>query len=99
MNELLMDENSWIKKHILEENDHIHRNLLVPSGCPIERQRSRLIVSIYRAEGLPRMTSGIVANFRKALTGESVELLDSFVRVSFAGHSVSGGGGRGGKKQ
>ena len=36
------------------------------------------------------MTSGLVANFRKAITGESIELVDSFVFVSFAGHSVSG---------
>ena len=30
------------------------RNLLLPEGVPAERPKARIIVKIYRAEGLPK---------------------------------------------
>ena len=64
------------------------RNLLLPDGVPAERQRARIVVKIYRAEGLPRMTTGVMASVKKAFTGESKDLVDPYVMVSFAGHKV-----------
>nr|CAD7405425.1 unnamed protein product [Timema poppensis] len=61
------------------------RNLLLPDGVPVERQRARFIVRVYRADGLPKMNSSIVANVKKAFTGEFKDLVDPYVQVSFAG--------------
>ncbi|KAF4526880.1 hypothetical protein B566_EDAN013791 [Ephemera danica] len=61
------------------------KNLLLPEGVPVERQRARFIVRIYRADGLPKMNSSIVANVKKAFTGEMKDLVDPYVQVSFAG--------------
>lgn len=52
---------------------------------PIERQRAKFVVKIYRADGLPRMNSSIVANVKRAFTGETKDLVDPYVQVSFAG--------------
>lgn len=65
------------------------RNLLLPDGVPVERQRARFIVKIYRADGLPKMNSSIVANVKKAFTGELEDLVNPYVQVSFAGLTVS----------
>lgn len=67
----------------------LFRNLLLPDGVPIERQRAKFIVKIYRADGLPRMNSSLMANVKKAFTGESKDLVSPYVQVSFAGLSVS----------
>lgn len=66
------------------------RNLLLPDGVPIERQRAKFAIKIYRADGLPRMNSSIMANMKRAFTGESKDLVSPYVHVSFAGLSVSG---------
>ncbi|TMW49673.1 hypothetical protein DOY81_005242 [Sarcophaga bullata] len=68
-----------------KDPDDIEANLLLPDGVPIERQRAKFIVKIYRADGLPRMNSSIMANVKKALTGESKDLVSPYVQVSFAG--------------
>lgn len=60
-------------------------NLLLPDGVPIERQRAKFIIKIYRADGLPRMNSSIVANVKRAFTGEHRDLVNPYVQVSFAG--------------
>lgn len=65
------------------------RNLLLPDGVPIERQRARFLVRIYRADGLPKMNSSIMANMKKVITGEVKDLVDPYVQVSFAGLMVS----------
>uniref|UniRef100_A0A1I8P4F1 C2 domain-containing protein n=1 Tax=Stomoxys calcitrans TaxID=35570 RepID=A0A1I8P4F1_STOCA len=70
-----------------KDPDDIEANLLLPDGVPIERQRAKFIVKIYRADGLPRMNSSIMANVKKALTGESKDLVSPYVQVSFAGLS------------
>ncbi|XP_065364288.1 otoferlin-like [Calliphora vicina] len=68
-----------------KDPDDIEANLLLPDGVPIERQRAKFIVKIYRADGLPRMNSSLMANVKKALTGESKDLVSPYVQVSFAG--------------
>lgn len=65
------------------------RNLLLPDGVPLERQRAKFVIKIYRADGLPRMNSSIMANVKRAFTGESKDLVSPFVHVSFAGLSVN----------
>lgn len=67
----------------------LRSNLLLPDGVPIERQRAKFIVKIYRADGLPRMNSSIMANVKRAFTGEARDLVNPYVQVSFAGLSVS----------
>lgn len=67
----------------------IRSNLLLPDGVPIERQRAKFVVKIYRADGLPRMNSSIMANVKRAFTGENKDLVSPYVHVSFAGLSVS----------
>lgn len=67
----------------------ICRNLLLPDGVPIERQRAKFVIKIYRADGLPRMNSSIMANVKRAFTGEAKDLVSPYVQVSFAGLSVS----------
>ncbi|KAG8190919.1 hypothetical protein JTE90_014400 [Oedothorax gibbosus] len=68
-----------------KDEDDIEANLLLPEGVPAERQHARFIVKIFKADGLPRMNAGIVANVKKAFTGEARDLVDPYVQVSFAG--------------
>jgi hypothetical protein len=56
---------------------------------PAERQKGRFIIKVYRAEGLPKMTTGVMTTIKKAFTGEAKDLVDPYVSVSFAGHRVS----------
>ncbi|XP_050361136.1 otoferlin-like [Nymphalis io] len=67
------------------DDDDIEGNLLLPDGVPHERQRARFIIQIYKAEGLPNMNFSVMANVKKALTGEKQNLVDPYVNVSFAG--------------
>ncbi|XP_073418075.1 otoferlin isoform X3 [Dendrobates tinctorius] len=67
------------------DEDDIEGNLLLPDGVPPERQWARFYVKIFRAEGLPRMNTSIMANVKKALIGENKDLVDPYVQVSFAG--------------
>ena len=64
------------------------RNLLLPEGVPADRQKARYIIKIYKAEGLPKMNTGIMANVKKAFTGENRDLADPYVEVHLAGHKV-----------
>ncbi|XP_062700276.1 otoferlin-like isoform X1 [Aedes albopictus] len=68
-----------------KDPDDIEANLLLPDGVPIERQRAKFIVKIYRADGLPRMNSSLMANVKRAFTGEAKDLVNPYVQVSFAG--------------
>ncbi|XP_047477393.1 LOW QUALITY PROTEIN: otoferlin-like [Penaeus chinensis] len=70
-----------------KDEDDIEGNLLLPDGVPAERQRAKFIVRIYRADGLPKINSSIMANVKKAFTGDSKDLIDPYVQVSFAGLS------------
>ena len=80
------------KTHLPSRNTVVHfvfRNLLLPDGVPAERQRAKYIVRIYRADGLPRMNSSIMANLKHAFGGLTKDLVDPYVQVSFAGLTVS----------
>ncbi|XP_066141603.1 otoferlin-like isoform X2 [Euwallacea fornicatus] len=68
-----------------KDEDDIEANLLLPDGVPTDRQMARYIIKIYRADGLPKMNSTLMANVRKALMGEVNDLVDPYVQVSFAG--------------
>ncbi|PWA29795.1 hypothetical protein CCH79_00007974 [Gambusia affinis] len=67
------------------EDDDIEGNLLLPEGVPAERQWARYYLKIYKAEGLPRMNTSIMANVKKAFIGENKDLVDPYVQVLFAG--------------
>ncbi|KAK3919848.1 Otoferlin, partial [Frankliniella fusca] len=68
-----------------KDEDDIEANLLLPDGVPVERQRAKFIIRVYRADGLPKMNSSIMANVKRAFTGEAKDLVDPYVQVSFAG--------------
>ncbi|XP_033931919.1 otoferlin isoform X3 [Pseudochaenichthys georgianus] len=67
------------------DEDDLEGNLLLPEGIPAERQWARFYVKIYRAEGLPKMNTNIMANVKKAFIGENRDLVDPYVQVQFAG--------------
>ncbi|XP_042350086.1 fer-1-like protein 6 [Plectropomus leopardus] len=69
------------KAHDAEEQ--IDKNLLIPEGFPSERPWARFYVKVYRAEGLPRNNSSIMANVTKAFIGDNTALIDPYVVVSF----------------
>nr|XP_008972183.2 fer-1-like protein 6 isoform X1 [Pan paniscus] len=68
-----------------DTEEPIEKNLLIPNGFPSERPWARFYVRLYKAEGLPKMNSSIMANVTKAFVGDSKDLVDPFVEVSFAG--------------
>ncbi|XP_006157602.1 fer-1-like protein 6 [Tupaia chinensis] len=68
-----------------DTEEQIEKNLLIPQGFPSERPWARFYVRLYKAEGLPKMNSSIMANVTKAFVGDSKDLVDPFVEVSFAG--------------
>uniref|UniRef100_A0A310T8F5 C2 domain-containing protein n=1 Tax=Xenopus tropicalis TaxID=8364 RepID=A0A310T8F5_XENTR len=70
---------------ISDAEEQIEKNLLIPKGFPSERPWARFYVRIYRAEGLPKMNSSIMANVTKAFIGDSKDLVDPYVVVMFAG--------------
>ncbi|XP_061418483.1 otoferlin isoform X4 [Lethenteron reissneri] len=67
------------------EDEDVDGNLLLPEGVPVERQWARFYVRIYRAEGLPKMNTSLMANVKKALTGDDKDMVDPYVSISFAG--------------
>ncbi|KAM8855911.1 fer-1-like protein 6 isoform 3-T3 [Spinachia spinachia] len=66
-----------------DAEEQIDKNLLVPEGFPSERPWARFCVKVYRAEGLPRNNSSIMANVTKAFIGDNTALIDPYVEVSF----------------
>uniref|UniRef100_A0A803T095 Fer-1 like family member 6 n=1 Tax=Anolis carolinensis TaxID=28377 RepID=A0A803T095_ANOCA len=68
-----------------DAEEKIETNLLIPNGFPSERPWARFYVRIYKAEGLPKMNSSIMANVTKAFIGDSKDLVDPYVVVMFAG--------------
>ncbi|XP_061547609.1 fer-1-like protein 6 [Phycodurus eques] len=66
-----------------DAEEQIEKNLLMPEGFPSERPWARFSVRVYRAEGLPRNNSSIMANVTKAFIGDNTALIDPFVVVSF----------------
>uniref|UniRef100_A0A671Z110 Fer-1 like family member 6 n=1 Tax=Sparus aurata TaxID=8175 RepID=A0A671Z110_SPAAU len=66
-----------------DADEQIDKNLLIPEGFPAERPWARFFVKVYRAEGLPRNNSSIMANVTKAFIGDNTALIDPYVVVSF----------------
>ncbi|XP_028992475.1 fer-1-like protein 6 [Betta splendens] len=66
-----------------DADEQIDKNLLIPEGFPSERPWARFCVKVYRAEGLPRSNSSIMANVTKAFVGDNTALIDPYVVVSF----------------
>ncbi|NXE96811.1 FR1L4 protein, partial [Menura novaehollandiae] len=60
------------------------RNLLLPKRVPAERPWARVCIKLYRAEGLPSMSAGIMGGFSKII-GERKVFIDPYVQVSFCG--------------
>ncbi|XP_042202932.1 fer-1-like protein 4 [Callorhinchus milii] len=60
-------------------SNYIERNLMLPKGIPAERCWSLWSIKIYKAEGLPKMNSGIIAK----LIGNNMVLIDPKVCVIF----------------
>ncbi|XP_074551223.1 fer-1-like protein 6 [Halichoeres trimaculatus] len=66
-----------------DAEEQIDKNLLIPEGFPSERPWARFYVKVFRAEGLPRNNSSIMANVTKAFIGDNTALVDPYVVVSF----------------
>ncbi|KFZ56822.1 Fer-1-like 4, partial [Podiceps cristatus] len=60
------------------------RNLLLPKRVPAERPWARVCIKLYRAEGLPSMSMGIMGGFSKII-GEKKVFIDPYVQISFCG--------------
>ncbi|XP_022089546.1 otoferlin-like isoform X2 [Acanthaster planci] len=75
-------------KKATEKDDDVEANLLLPENIPRVRQRATYTVRIFKAEGLPIMNSGLLANVKKAFTGALNDLVDPYVLVSFAGQTA-----------
>ncbi|XP_032560875.1 fer-1-like protein 4 [Chiroxiphia lanceolata] len=65
-------------------DEDIERNLLLPKRVPAERPWARVCIKLYRAEGLPSMSAGIMGGFSKII-GERKVFIDPYVQVSFCG--------------
>ncbi|NXO02474.1 FR1L4 protein, partial [Rhinopomastus cyanomelas] len=65
-------------------DEDIERNLLLPKRVPAERPWSKVSVKLYRAEGLPSMSAGIMGGFARII-GEKKVFIDPYVQVSFCG--------------
>ncbi|NXF83594.1 FR1L4 protein, partial [Sclerurus mexicanus] len=65
-------------------DEDIERNLLLPKRVPAERPWARVCIKLYRAEGLPSMSAGIMGGFSKII-GERRIFIDPYVQVSFCG--------------
>lgn len=70
-----------------KENTDVEENPLLPEGVKQERLRTRICIRIYKAEGLPKMNSAILAKFRKHFSGEPRirDLADPFLKVEWGG--------------
>ncbi|NXE28405.1 FR1L4 protein, partial [Ardeotis kori] len=65
-------------------DEDIERNLLLPKRVPAERPWARVCIKLYRAEGLPSMSAGIMGGFSKII-GDAKVFIDPYVQVSFCG--------------
>ena len=66
----------------------VGRNLLLPAGVPMQRQRAIYQMIIYRAEDLPRTNLGLFASVKKAIGGSPEAFIDAMVKIHFAGQVV-----------
>uniref|UniRef100_G1KWU1 C2 domain-containing protein n=1 Tax=Anolis carolinensis TaxID=28377 RepID=G1KWU1_ANOCA len=66
------------------QNEDIEKNLLLPKRVPAERPWAKICIKIYKAEGLPSMSAGIMGGFSK-IVGEKKVFIDPYVQVTFSG--------------
>ncbi|XP_041877663.1 fer-1-like protein 4 isoform X1 [Corvus kubaryi] len=66
------------------QDEDIEKNLLLPKRVPAERPWGRVCIKLYRAEGLPSMSAGIMGGISKII-GERKVCIDPYVQVSFCG--------------
>ncbi|NXT95962.1 FR1L4 protein, partial [Anhinga rufa] len=66
------------------QDEDIERNLLLPKRVPAERPWARVCIKLYRAEGLPSVSVGIMGGFSKII-GDKKVFIDPYVQVSFCG--------------
>ena len=45
---------------VKDNEDDIEGNLLLPDGVPAERPKARIVVKVYKAEGLPKSESHFI---------------------------------------
>ncbi|NXM94772.1 FR1L4 protein, partial [Sylvia borin] len=75
---------SFLPTYSRNQDEDIERNLLLPKRVPAERPWARVCIKLYRAEGLPSMTAGIMGGISRII-GERKVLIDPYVQVSFCG--------------
>ncbi|KAL8179277.1 UNVERIFIED_CONTAM: hypothetical protein K2H54_062405, partial [Gekko kuhli] len=66
------------------QHEDIEKNLLLPKRIPAERPWAKVCIKIYRADGLPSMSAGIMGGFSK-IVGEKKVFIDPYVQVTFSG--------------
>ncbi|XP_034979498.2 fer-1-like protein 4 [Zootoca vivipara] len=66
------------------QNEDIEKNLLLPKRVPAERPWAKFCIKMYKAEGLPSMSAGIMGGFSK-IVGEKKVFIDPYVQVVFSG--------------
>ncbi|NWH93478.1 FR1L4 protein, partial [Aegithalos caudatus] len=74
----------YLPTYSRNQDEDIERNLLLPKRVPAERPWARFCIKLYRAEGLPSMTAGIMGGISKII-GERKVFIDPYVQVSFCG--------------
>ncbi|CAH8649333.1 unnamed protein product [Heterobilharzia americana] len=79
-----------IRREKADQDEIIEDLLLLPRqvGMPQKRIMLSMKVSIYQAEDLPPMNTEISDRIRKAFVGENTPNVDSYVEVSYAGHTA-----------
>ncbi|CAI2734909.1 unnamed protein product [Schistosoma spindalis] len=79
-----------IRREKPDQDEIIENHLLLPryTGMTQKRIMLSMKVSIYQAEDLPPMNTEISNKIRKAFVGENTPNLDSYVEVSYAGHTA-----------
>uniref|UniRef100_A0A670XRT4 C2 domain-containing protein n=1 Tax=Pseudonaja textilis TaxID=8673 RepID=A0A670XRT4_PSETE len=66
------------------QNEDIEKNLLLPKKVPAERPWAKFCIKIYKANGLPSMSAGIMGGFSKIVSEKKV-FIDPYVQISFSG--------------
>ena len=87
--QILLIEMRYSCSIILRVFQSVHRNILLPLGVPLQRQRAVYRIAVFRAEDLPRTDLGLLASVQKAVTNKDIAFIDPYIKVSFVGHVVS----------
>nr|XP_056700148.1 fer-1-like protein 4 [Euleptes europaea] len=66
------------------QHEDIEKNLLLPKRIPAERPWAKVGIKIYKADGLPSMSAGIMGGFSK-IVGDKKVFIDPYVQVTFSG--------------